>query len=120
MVELFRIVLNQRSDAHTALRKILSSYLGEAPEQIRFEKMLSGKLLHPKVFFSLSHSNNLALVAVSKDAPVGIDIEHVRRVPSKLIIAKRFFAPSESAYLESLMGEFQENAFFNLWTVVAS
>jgi len=116
VVELFRVAIKDRSDAHVALRKILSPYLSESPEKIRFEIASSGKPLHSKIFFSLSHSKNLALIAVSQKMPVGIDIEQVRPVPSKLLIAKRFFAQSEFKRLESLSESCQQSAFFDLWT----
>ena len=116
VVELFRVAIHQKADAHEALRKILSGYVGEAPEKICFEVAPSGKPLHPKIFFSLSHSRNLALIAVSEAGPVGVDIEWVRPVQSKLLIAKRFFAPSEHAYLENLPSAAQQEAFFKLWT----
>lgn len=106
VVELFRVVLNQRSDAQRALRRILSSYLDQAPEQICFEKNPHGKLLHPKIFFSLSHSHHLALIAISKAEPIGVDIEYLREVPNQLAIAKRFFSPCEDP----------EKTFFEIWT----
>lgn len=116
MVDLFRVMITQKADAHGALRKILSSYIDEAPEKIRFEITETGKPLHPNIYFSLSHSKNLALIAVNQQAPVGIDIEHVRPVPSKILIAKRFFAPREHDYLARLAPELQERAFFEIWT----
>lgn len=116
MVELFRVAINQRADAHQALRKILSSYVDEAPEKIQIEISTTGKPLHPKIYFSLSHSHNLALIAVSRQAPVGVDVEHVRRVPGSLLIAKRFFASAEYDYLVRLAPELQERAFFEIWT----
>ena len=116
MVELFRVAINGRDDAHIALRGILSPLIHEAPESIRFEIAPTGKPLHPKIFFSLSHSKNLALIAVSLIGSVGVDIEHIRRIPSKLLIAKRFFAHNEYKRLECLPESQQENAFFDLWT----
>lgn len=115
MVDLFRVTIHQRTDAHQALRRILSCYIGEPPERIQIEITKTGKPWHPKIFFSLSHSHNLAIIAVSK-APIGIDIEHIRPIPSKILIAKRFFAPKEYEYLVRLTPEFQERAFFEFWT----
>lgn len=116
MVELFRVAISGRADAHGALRQILSSYVGEAPEKIQFEITETGKPLHPKIFFSLSHSKNLAMIAVSDTGAVGIDIEYLRRVPSSLLISRRFFAPAEHDYLARLAPALQERAFFELWT----
>lgn len=116
MVELFRIHIENRLDAHVALRKILSSYLGQDPEKICFERNSNGKLEHPKIFFNLSHSQKLAIIAVSQLGPVGVDIEYFREIKNLLSIAKRFFSSSELVYLENLSAESQTKAFFELWT----
>lgn len=116
MVELFSKTITCRADAHLALRTILSSYLNEPPEKICFERTSFGKPLHSKIFFSLSHSQDLAVIAVSQVGSVGVDVEFKRRVPGKLLMARRFFAPTEYAYLKSLPVELQEDAFFKLWT----
>ena len=71
------------------------SYLGIEEKDVRYEFGENGKpyaLSHPEVFFSLSHSDSLA-VAVFSDKEVGIDCEMTeRRVSFDLI--KRFF-PNE-------------------------
>ncbi|HEV2726651.1 MAG TPA: hypothetical protein VGV34_00060 [Solirubrobacterales bacterium] len=66
----------------TALREVLAVYLGEDPELIRLEKGEHGK---PRLAdsprrleFNLSHSGELALVAVSGEHEVGVDVERVR------------------------------------------
>jgi phosphopantetheinyl transferase len=116
VIDLFQVTIQERADAHLALRKILSGYLDQAPEKIQFEITQAGKPLHPEIHFSLSHSKNLAMIAVSKDIPIGIDIEHVRPVPNKLLIAKRFFSAIEYDYLMRQTPELQEKAFFEIWT----
>ncbi len=63
--------------------------------------------------FSLSHSGERVLCAVS-GKPVGCDIEAPGRYDPK--IARRFFHPSESAWLFSLPEEEQPAAFLRLWT----
>ena len=105
MVKLFRVDLNKTS-AHQALRQILSDYLGQAPGDICFEKNPNGKLLHPKIFFSLSHSRDLAVIAVNRYAPIGVDIEQLRVVKNEKLIAKRFFSPQENP----------EKTFLEIWT----
>ncbi len=70
------------------------------------------------VFFSLSHSGNYALCAVS-DGEIGADIETVRSVDLK--IAKRFFCRSE---FEDIAAQETEEAkqerFFRYWTLKES
>ena len=67
----------------------------------------------PDFYFSLSHSGNMALCAVSSE-PVGCDIELPRKFDPA--IARRFFHPAEQDWLFSLAEEEQSGAFFRLWT----
>ena len=64
------------------------------------------------LFFSLSHSGNWAMCAVSSQ-PVGADIQCRRTVKSSMT---RWFHPLERARLEALSGEAWEAEFFRLWT----
>ncbi|HEV2614925.1 MAG TPA: 4'-phosphopantetheinyl transferase superfamily protein [Gammaproteobacteria bacterium] len=102
--------------AHSGLREILSKYTHQNPKSIIFDKTASGKpiLKHfPNIHFNLSHSEDIALCAVSNN-PVGIDVEYLNKNMDYLSIAKRFFNPVEYEFIKS-----QENfklAFFKLWT----
>ena len=67
----------------------------------------------PDVHFNLSHSGERVLCAVSGKS-VGCDIEAPGRYDPN--IPKRFFHPSESAWLFSLPEAEQPAAFLRLWT----
>ena len=67
----------------------------------------------PDFHFSLSHSGNLALCAVSSE-PVGCDVELPRDYDPK--IARRFFHKDECEWLFSHPQDEQCDAFFRLWT----
>ena len=71
----------------------------------------------PDVHFSLSHSGELALCALSA-SEIGCDVETPRRC--ELALAERFFHPEESALLFSLPEGEQEAAFLRLWTLKES
>ncbi len=95
--------------AHGALRAILGRYTNARLDFALHEK---GKpyLCHaPEVQFNFSHSSDRALVAVTLDNPVGVDIEHVRPLAEHAAIAERFFPPSDRQ-----PGD-QED-FFRRWT----
>lgn len=64
-----------------------------------------------EAYFSLSHSGELCLCALS-DAPVGADVQEVRAV--KLSVARRF-CPDERQWLLSLAPEEQTDALLALW-----
>ncbi len=66
--------------AHGVLRDLLGRYLGTDPGQIRFVYNAFGKPeLHPefgsRLTFNLAHSGDLALIAIARDAWVGVDVE---------------------------------------------
>ena len=67
----------------------------------------------PDFHFSLSHSGNMALCAVS-DEEVGCDIELPRGFDPNL--ARRFFHPAEQEWLFSQPEAEQSTGFFRLWT----
>lgn len=66
--------------ARSALRILLSRYAGEDPTNLVFTYGKHGKPTLPfsSVQFNLSHSGDWAVVAVSRDVPVGVDIERMR------------------------------------------
>jgi 4'-phosphopantetheinyl transferase len=68
--------------SRTALRRVLATYLGEEPKQIQFQTGEHGKprlaAAARRLEFNLSHSGEIALVAVSGEHEVGIDAERVR------------------------------------------
>jgi 4'-phosphopantetheinyl transferase len=72
--------------AHGVLRKLLGSYLGICPGELRFVRKEFGKpRLSPafdgRLRFNLSHSADVALIAVARDAEVGVDVERIRALP---------------------------------------
>lgn len=108
--------------ARGALRHVLSRYLNFKPEAIEFEYNSYGKPFLKSGFsrgnlqFNLSHSHKLALIAVTCDHEVGIDVEYIRDDLSDLKIAERFFSKAEVAELKRVHPAKQRIAFFNCWT----
>jgi 4'-phosphopantetheinyl transferase len=105
--------------SHAALRSILATYLGATPSELVF-----GVGAHAKPFidgsalrFSLSHSDNLALVAVASGREVGVDLERVRPVSDMARIAARFFSTAERQALEQAALVEQPRAFFATWVL---
>jgi 4'-phosphopantetheinyl transferase len=107
--------------ARAALRSILSRYVKCAPAQIRFLVGPLGKPAltdpgHPPLHFNLSHSGELALVAVTHAGEIGVDVEQVRERSTADRLAERFFHPNEVAELRRLPIEQRTIGFFNAWT----
>jgi 4'-phosphopantetheinyl transferase len=108
--------------AHGALKRIPSRYLDERPDQIRLVTDVRGKphlASHadaPALCFSLSHSGEFALCAVTKGRGVGVDIERVRPVSAWREIAARYLSKRERDALCSLSNDRALDAFFQIWT----
>lgn len=106
---------------HAAVRRILGAELGVSPESIQYAHGENGKptLASPSgsgLEFNVSDSGDSALIALSLDGPVGVDVEHVHRTPDIHAIAERFFAREECDALRALPGEETVIAFYKCWT----
>jgi 4'-phosphopantetheinyl transferase len=102
-----------------SLRDVLARYLSAKPEELRFSYNAYGKPAlagEESLQFNMSHSHEIALVAVTRDAAVGVDVEHVRADFARDEIARRFFSRMEVATFNSLAKEEQVAAFFRCWT----
>lgn len=106
--------------SRAALRDILGGYLGLPPQDVRFSHGAMGKphlaVDGPPIHFNLSHSHELALIAVARHCEVGVDVERVRRFDNQLPLAERFFAPQEVRALQELAEHMMPEAFFHAWT----
>lgn len=83
--------------AHGALRLLLGRYLDVDPRTLRFETEPDGKpFVDAPIEFNLSHSDELAVVAIGLPGrPVGVDVERRRRLTSREGIARRIMTPDE-------------------------
>lgn len=105
--------------AHGALRAILAGYYAREPSVLRFASGPRGKpylLDEPSLCFNLSHSGDLALIAIAREREVGIDVEQIRPERASMAIAERFFSPYESGILHALADDERIAAFFRCWT----
>jgi 4'-phosphopantetheinyl transferase len=104
------------------LRIILGRYLNSPPEKIEFayhargKPFLSDGLLPPGLRFNLSHSEEMALLAVVQNREVGIDIEYLRPSLEVDKLASQFFSPAERAELVALPSYKKLRSFFSGWT----
>jgi 4'-phosphopantetheinyl transferase len=87
--------------AHAALRHLLAASADEAP-RLRFAAGPFGK---PRLagrggaHFNLSHSQGVALVAISAQAEVGVDVEVLRPMPDAQALAGVYFTQAEQQAL---------------------
>jgi 4'-phosphopantetheinyl transferase len=102
-----------------ALRILLGRYLHIHPNSIRFIYGSKGKPYLEPIFpfhFNMTHSGNLAAIAITSDCPVGMDLERIRPLSEIQQIASHFFCAEETAEMMSLPDEERESAFFRCWT----
>ena len=106
--------------AHGYLRKILSLYVAIPAEALSFAYTEHHKPYlnipdQPLIQFNLAHSADIALIAITKQHAIGVDIEKIKD-KDIMAIAKRFFSPPEITALQQLPVLEQLPAFFRLWT----
>mgnify|MGYP006179030661 CR=1 FL=1 len=105
-----------------ALRRALAHALDQNPRAFCFEYEAHGRPYladesgHDGVSFSVSHSHDLALIALTRGRRVGIDIERVRPEVDHEGLSRRFFSSVEYQALRSHHNGVRLRAFFAVWT----
>lgn len=129
----FRSELHRRRfvAAHAALRHVLAHHTGTAAHALPLQADERGKPQLPASFglhFNLAHSEELALLALSAGAALGIDVEHSRGLGGnargtdasareELALARRHFSAREAEELQAIpAGPERTRAFFAAWT----
>lgn len=106
--------------ARAILRRLLATYLGVSPQELRFVFGPQGKPALPdgSVEFNVSHSGRHVLLAFASGSPVGVDVEQEKKERDRLAIAQRFFAPAEAEKVRH--AEDVAGAFYRTWTAKES
>ena len=68
----------------------------------------------PGLHFSVSHTGNVSMLALTRVAPVGVDVERIRTVPFAEKILRRFFPDADID--EILSSDHKELRFVRAWT----
>jgi 4'-phosphopantetheinyl transferase len=109
--------------AHAGMRQLLGSYTQTPPAQIVYTNNAYGKprigdpAASPPlqtVQFSLSHSADVAVLAVGCQRELGIDIEVLRSIDSR--VAEKYFSSQEQHALKMLPPESWLAGFYRCWT----
>ncbi len=110
-----------------ALRELLSRYVGGPPRSIGFRVSEHGKPeldaasrpdvgLAARLRFNASSSEDVALVAVTLEHDLGVDVEWRRRLPDQEELVRTVFSPAERTTWAALPPDQRERAFFDGWT----
>ena len=100
------------------LRILLGHYLARDPQSLIFvysdrgKPLLKGETLQ----FNISHSGDFIVYGVSRDRPIGVDIEQIRPLPDAVKLAERFFCQAEWEKIKDLPSFSTSRAFFTAWT----
>ena len=102
-----------------ALRGVLARYLDEDPAAIELRLGERGKPaladLSATLRFNLSHSGTLALVAVTEQREVGVDVEEIDPERNVVSLAERALDPVTAAAIRTAPPEAQVIAFHEAW-----
>ena len=104
--------------ARATLRMILARYLNTAPERLEFTYSPHGKpevINLQKLHFNISHTGDLALLAIGKGYPMGVDIERYSARPYEGI-AKSMFSAQEYAEFIKVPSALKTAVFFHVWS----
>jgi len=102
------------------LRRLLGRYTGAEPGELRFGYGAHGKpelrpaAGAPAVQFNVSHCDALALIAIARDNPVGVDLERLRDLPELGGLETQLLAAE--ALPPNTPEPVRRNHFFRHWT----
>jgi phosphopantetheinyl transferase len=100
------------------LRSQLGLVLDQEPSQLQIGRDNFGKPFltkFPNLYFSLSHSQSMIAIMISKRHQIGLDVEYIYRKNRIADIAKGHFSAEEFDYLQ--LKNIDRSEFFTLWTL---
>jgi len=108
-----------------ALRLVLGQLVDDTPEAITLRFGPGGKPelagsrppgIAPRLRFNVSHSDDLALIAISLDRELGVDLERLRTISEAERIVETYFTAAEQAQFAALEPPDRVAAFLRGWT----
>jgi 4'-phosphopantetheinyl transferase len=86
------------ANARAGLRQVLGGYLDEDPASLRIREEGKPRLERPSPLrFNLTHSGDVAVIAVATEREVGVDVERIEEDRDVTRLAKRMFLNAEQA-----------------------
>jgi 4'-phosphopantetheinyl transferase len=99
------------------LRLLAAAPTACGPREVNIGEGKFGKPRVEGVEFSVAHSHGLVVLAMCREAAVGVDVEWVEREIEALEIARSTFTPGEVKRIEQATeGVARARAFFAVWT----
>jgi 4'-phosphopantetheinyl transferase len=114
--------MNRFITTRAALRTLLGHYLQLPPNEVRLsiaanrKPQLAGDHSEQDLRFNVSHSGNLAVLAVGHGNEIGVDLERLRHISHAEQIARRYFHKNEIAAIGAAVPADRESTFLRCWT----
>lgn len=109
------------------VRTVLSKYVALRPEHWCFSENTYGRptiandIAEAKqLSFNIAHSGTVIVLAITKTAKLGVDIERVEEKSVLLELADRYFSRTEADSLRALPETEKPGRFFEYWTLKES
>lgn len=107
---MIRIWLSSRLAAPELARRAVARFTGCEPSEVELGREPGGRPTARGVHIAISHTRELAAVAVTRLGPVGVDVEADRALPFEAL-ARHWFAPEEAEWVAA-----HPRDFLLLWT----
>ena len=108
--------------SHATRRALLGAYVGVPPSALAFATSAHGKphldAIATDVRFNVSHSGDVALLAVARGRQLGVDVEEIRASADLDAISRAQFSPCEQSDLHraGTSDDAKVRAFFACWS----
>lgn len=101
---------------HRFMRNVLAGYLSKEPSKIQFKHTELGKpyVEGAGLFFNLSHRNKYGLLAIFKEAEIGVDVEYIKELQDVDTFSSYSFSEQEKALIFN-NGKANPNVLFTFW-----
>lgn len=103
-------------------RMLIGDLLGSGAETLEFDRgpkgkpYLGGAFAGAGIQFNMTHTSHMALISITLNREVGVDIERIRDNLQWEKLARRYFSPLEYAEFSNLPQTERLRAFFTCWT----
>jgi 4'-phosphopantetheinyl transferase len=97
------------------LRRLIAQAIAVDAAAIAFRYGAYGKPELDAIHFNVSHSENLATIALTLEGPIGIDVETIGRARDLAGLAQTAFSPAERIELSAMTAADQIDAFYRGW-----
>ena len=100
------------------IETVLARYLAVEPRSLTLTRSPLGKprLLGAPFGFSLAHSGDATLVAITEARDVGVDVERIRAGADRWSLVDHALTPRERLELENVPRARRADAFLSMWT----